>query len=147
MNARIIAPVAAIGFEHFLKMLDKVENKAASQAFPPFNIARLTETSYAISLALAGFAPDEIEITTEENVLTVSGKKADEDKSDYIHRGIAARSFDRKFTLAQFLEVRDAKFEHGVLTIVIDRVVPEPLKRRTIQINGTADAAVPVAAE
>lgn len=147
MNARIIAPVAAIGFEHFLKMLDKVENKAASQAFPPFNIARLTDTSYAISLALAGFAPDEIEITTEENVLTVSGKKADEDKTDYIHRGIAARSFDRKFTLAQFLEVRDAKFEHGVLTIVIDRVVPEPLKKRTIKINGDADAAAPVAAE
>jgi molecular chaperone IbpA len=147
MNRRIIAPIASIGFDHLLKILDKVENQAAGQAYPPYNVERRSETGYAISLAVAGFAPDEIEITTEENVLTISGRKAGEDKGEYIYRGIAARSFERKFTLAQYLEVRSAKFEHGVLTVEIERVVPEPLQKRSIKIN--ADVADPeaVAAE
>lgn len=142
-HRRFIAPIAAIGFDQILKMIDKAENHAAGQAYPPFNITRQSETGYAISLALAGFAPEEVEITTEENVLTIAGRKAEEDKGDYIYRGIATRSFERKFTLAQYLEVRDAKFLNGVLTVEIERVVPEALQKRSIKIS-SADAA-PVA--
>lgn len=141
MQRRLIAPIAAIGFDNLLKILDKVEANAAGQTYPPYNVERLSETGFAISVAVAGFSPEEIDITSEENVLTISGKKAGEDKGDYIHRGIASRSFQRKFTLAQYLEVGAAKIENGILTVEIERVVPEALKRRSIKINGGADAA------
>jgi molecular chaperone IbpA len=107
--------------------------------YPPFDIARDGEDSYRITVAVAGFRPDEIEVVAQQNQLTITGK-CDEDKGEYLHRGIAARRFERRFQLADFIEVRSANFENGLLTIALQRVVPEAMKPRKIEIGGGSTA-------
>ncbi|HEY0263328.1 MAG TPA: Hsp20 family protein, partial [Granulicella sp.] len=98
-------------------------------AYPPFDIVREGEDSYRITLAVAGFAPNEIEIVAQQNQLNVTGKRAeDADKGEYLHRGIATRAFERRFQLADFVEVWNARFENGLLSIELKRVVPEAMK-------------------
>ncbi|WP_242443481.1 Hsp20 family protein [Sphingobium sp. SJ10-10] len=95
------------------------------------------DDSYRITLALAGFRPEDIEVVAQQNQLTVTGKRAEDDgQGEYLHRGIAARAFERRFQLADFVEAGDARFENGLLSIALKRVVPEAMKPRRIEISG-----------
>jgi molecular chaperone IbpA len=109
--------------------------------YPPFDILKDGEDSYRITLAVAGFRPEDIEVVAQQNQLTVTGKRAEDDgKGEYLHRGIAARAFERRFQLADFIEAGDASFENGLLSIALKRVVPEAMKPRRIEIGGGATA-------
>jgi molecular chaperone IbpA len=127
---------STVGFDRLFDLLE-TSSRADSDSFPPFDIVREGDDSYRITLAAAGFRPDEIEVFAQQNLLTVTGKHSDEElRGEYLHRGIATRSFERRFQLADFIEAGEAKFEHGLLTIALKRVVPEAMKPRRIQISG-----------
>lgn len=127
---------STVGFDRLFNLLETGNVADSAEGYPPFDIVRESDDSYRITLAVAGFHPDEIEIVAQQNQLSVSGNKADE-KADtqYIHRGIATRSFDRRFQLADFVEVRSANFQDGLLSISLQRVVPEAMKPRKIEIG------------
>ena len=130
---------STIGFDRLFDLLETGMRGGDSDGYPPFDIAREGEDSYRITLAVAGFRSDEIEILAQQNQLTVTGKRPDEkDEGRYLHRGIAARPFERRFQLADFVEVRSADFQNGLLSIALQRVVPEAMKPRKIAIGGAA---------
>ncbi|WP_409410971.1 Hsp20 family protein [Bradyrhizobium jicamae] len=108
----------------------------------PYNIERLDENSFQISVALAGFKPDEVELTVEQNVLTLEDRKSDKEGKTFLHRGISARNFKRQFTLADHVEARGARFENGLLIIDLQREIPEAMKPRRFAIKGTAPSNV-----
>jgi molecular chaperone IbpA len=130
---------SAIGFDRLFSLLDEAAN-VETPAYPPYNIEKLGENAYRITMAVAGFGQDEIAIESKGNVLTVTGKKAaqTEKKSEFLHQGIAARSFERKFQLADYVEVIGADMDNGLLHVSLERRVPEALKPRMIAI-GSAD--------
>ncbi len=125
---------STVGFD---RLFDLLENDARpDDGYPPFDIVREGEDHYRIELAVAGFAPQEIEVVAQQNQLTVTGRRhADKDKGEYLHRGIATRAFERRFQLADFIEVGNASFENGLLSIELKRVVPEAMKPRKIEIG------------
>ena len=131
---------STIGFD---RLFDLLENSTASQGgenYPPFDLVKVGDNQYRIDLAVAGFKPDEIDITAQQNVLIVSGKKADDDENrgqDYIYRGIATRSFERRFALADHIQVRGADLKDGLLAIELVREIPEAMKPRKISIGGS----------
>src|SRR4029079_2432644 len=100
------------------------------------------ENRFQISVALAGFTPDEVALTTEQNVLTLEGRKAEKEGKTFLHRGISTRSFKRQFTLADHVEVKGARFENGLLIIELQREIPEAMKPRRIAINGAGQSNV-----
>jgi molecular chaperone IbpA len=104
--------------------------------YPPYNIERTGEDGYLISLAVAGFAPDDVTITAEQNILTIEGRKTEKGDHEYLHQGISARPFRRVFRLADYVEVKEASFENGLLTIHLIREVPEAMRPRRIPIAG-----------
>jgi molecular chaperone IbpA len=130
---------STVGFD---RLFDLIENNARlSQAdnYPPFNIERLSEDRYRVTLAVAGFRTDEIDITAQQNLLQVSGRKeevAPTDRAKFVHVGIANRSFERRFELADFVRVEKADLSDGLLTIELLREVPEAMKPKKIAING-----------
>ena len=129
---------STVGFDRLFDLLEAGMSGDGSDGYPPFDIAWDGEDRYRIMLAVAGFRPDEIEIVAQRNQLTVTGKRPDEkDEGRYLHRGIAARPFERRFQLADFVEVRSAEFENGLLSIALQRVVPEAMKPRKIAIGGS----------
>jgi len=129
---------SAIGFDRLFDVLETAARNGAADNYPPFDIERQGEDAYRITLAVAGFAPDEIDMTAQQNLLVVTGKKADEgDSRNFVHRGIAARAFERKFELADYVQVRGATLENGLLAIDLVREVPEAMKPRKIAIGGT----------
>ena len=133
---------STIGFDHLASMLDNMSGfDSDSGNYPPFNIELLDENKYRLSMAVAGFAKDEISIEVRENVLFVKGQKnADEEKTDYLHRGIATRNFERRFQLADHVMVKDAEMKNGLLHVELVRELPEAMKPRTISIsNGEED--------
>ncbi len=132
---------STIGFDRLFDVLDEVQ-RTAEETYPPYNIERLDENRFQISVALAGFSPDEVALTTEQNVLTLEGRKAEKDEKTFLHRGISARSFKRQFTLADHVEVKKARFENGLLIIELQREIPEAMKPRRIPINGAAASHV-----
>jgi molecular chaperone IbpA len=136
---------SSIGFDRLFRMLDEAQN-VETQTYPPYNIERLGENAFRITMAVAGFASDELAIESKGNTLTVSGKKADAEGSmpDYVHQGIAARGFERRFHLADFVEVKDAELSNGLLHVSLVREVPEAMKPRQIAI---ATASKPKAIE
>ncbi|QJU60592.1 Hsp20 family protein [Sphingomonas sp. AP4-R1] len=126
---------STVGFDRLFNLLESGQRE--DDGYPPFDIVKEGEDSYRITLAVAGFAPNEIEIVAQQNQLNVTGKRADDaDKGDYLHRGIATRAFERRFQLADFIEVGNARFENGLLSIELKRVVPEAMKPRKIEIGG-----------
>ena len=128
---------ASVGFDRLFDLLETGMRGDGAEGYPPFDIERQGEDSYRITLAVAGFRPDEIEIVAQQNQLTVSGKRAeDKDDGQFLHRGIAARPFERRFQLADFIEVGAASFDNGLLSITLKRVVPEAMKPRRIEIGG-----------
>lgn len=132
---------STIGFDRLFDVLDEVQ-RTAEETYPPYNIERLGENRFQISVALAGFSPDEVALTTEQNVLTLEGRKAEKDEKTFLHRGISTRSFKRQFTLADHVEVRKARFENGLLMIELQREIPEAMKPRRIPINGATASHV-----
>jgi molecular chaperone IbpA len=126
---------STIGFDRLYDLAESAQ-RMGEDNYPPYNIERLNEDRYAISLALAGFAPDEIAITAEQNVLTVEGGKAEKTDRNFLYHGISTRPFKRQFNLADYVQVRGASFDNGLLKIELVREVPEAMKPRRIAING-----------
>lgn len=128
---------STVGFD---RLFDLLENNAAGQTaenYPPFDLVKLDDNRFRISLAVAGFARDEIDITAQQNVLVVTGKKAEDNGAEYIHRGIANRSFERRFGLADHIQVTAADLRDGLLSIELKREIPEAMKPRKIDIGDT----------
>jgi molecular chaperone IbpA len=132
---------STVGFDRLFDLLETGLRPDTADVFPPFDIVKDGEDSYRITLAVAGSRPDEIEIVAQQNQLTVTGKHAeDQQQGKYLHRGIATRAFERRFQLADFIEAGDARFENGLLSIQLKRVVPEAAKPRKIAIGGSTPA-------
>lgn len=127
-----------LGFERFEEVLSRV-SKAGAEGYPPYNIEQIGENHLRITLAVAGFSMDDLSVTEEDNQLVIRGRisDADETRRQYLHRGIAARQFQRSFVLAEGIEVRDAEIDNGLLHIDLIHEVPEP-EVRTIPIKGKA---------
>jgi len=138
---------STIGFDRLFDALEASARAEASENYPVFDIERRGEDQYRITLAVAGFGADELTITSHQNVLTVAGRKADEagQAGQYLHRGIAMRAFERRFQLADFVQVRGADMKDGLLHIELVREVPETMKPRTIAIGGSVVAPREVA--
>ena len=131
---------SAIGFDRLFDVLETASRSGAVDNYPPFDIERQGDDAYRITLAVAGFTPDEIDMTAQQNLLIVTGQKADNDDGrTFVHRGIAARNFERKFELADYVQVKGASLEHGLLAIDLVREVPEAMRPRKVAIAG-ADA-------
>ncbi|MEZ5812719.1 MAG: Hsp20 family protein [Rhizobiaceae bacterium] len=128
---------STVGFDRLFSMLDAMGKPESAQSYPPYNIERTGEDAYRITMAVAGFGEDELELEAHRNVLTVKGEKAEhnEDESaELLYRGIAGRTFERRFQLADHVEVRGAELKNGLLHIDLVREVPEELKPRRIAI-------------
>ena len=131
---------SAVGFD---RLFDMLENSAAAgngENYPPFDLIKVDDNKYRIEIAVAGFKQGEIEITAHQNSLIVRGQKAEENGADYIHRGIATRSFERRFALADHIQVTGADLRDGMLSLELVREIPEAMKPRRIEIGGTAGA-------
>jgi HSP20 family molecular chaperone IbpA len=117
-----------LGFDHFEQLLDRVA-KSANDGYPPYNIERVSENGLRITLAVAGFAREDLQISTEDNQLIVRGRQTDDEERVYIHRGIAARQFQRSFVLAEGIEISGASLDNGLLNIELVRPEPEVISR------------------
>ena len=128
---------STIGFDRLFDMLETSARQSAADNYPPFNLEKISDDRYRITLAVAGFARDEIEIVAQQNLLQVKGNKAEKEgaTSSFLHLGIANRSFERRFELADFVRVDDARLNDGLLTIELVREVPEAMKPKTIAIK------------
>ena len=133
---------STVGFDRLANLLETVAQvDSAANSYPPYNIEQLAENDYRITTAVAGFAESDLTIELKEGVLSVSGKRnTDEPKSHFLYQGIAGRSFERRFQLADHMEVHGARLEHGLLHIEIARVIPEEKRARKIAIASTASA-------
>jgi molecular chaperone IbpA len=128
---------STVGFDRLFNLLDSVTGfDQGPAAYPPYNIERMGDSEYQITMAVAGFGKDELRVDVKEQTLTIAGeKKAEEKEREFLHRGIAARSFERRFQLADFVEVKGAELKDGLLHIDLVRNVPERLKPRAIAIG------------
>lgn len=147
MNTFDFSPLfrSAIGFDHLYSRLDSATRTAQSQPnFPPYNIELIDEDSYRITMAVAGFDESELNIQTENTVLTVSGQQQEKQEQEphYLHHGIAARNFEHRFQLADHVKVTQANLVNGLLNIDLVREIPEAMKPRTVAINASADDTV-----
>ena len=127
---------STVGFDRLFTMLDGLAQPDSGQTYPPYNIERTGEDAYRISMAVAGFSDSDISIEAHRNVLTVKGEKAEEqaEGAEFLHRGIAARAFERRFQLADHVEVLGAELKNGLLHIDLKRNIPEEMKPRRIAI-------------
>ena len=131
---------STIGFDRLFDMLENGSAGQAQENYPPFDLIKLGDNDYRIELAVAGFKPDEIDITAQQNVLLVTGRKkeeADDKGTNYVYRGIATRSFERRFALADHIQVRGADMKDGLLAIELKREIPEAMKPKKINIGGS----------
>jgi molecular chaperone IbpA len=128
---------STVGFDRLLDLVN--DATVGDDNYPPFDVERTGENQYRISLALAGFAPQDIDITAEQSALTVEGRKAGKEDGDYLHQGISVRPFRRVFNLSEHMQVKDATFDNGLLKIVLMREVPEAMKPRRIPIVGAGN--------
>lgn len=141
---------STVGFDRLFTILDSLAQPEGGQSYPPYNIERTGEDSYRISMAVAGFAEDEIAIEAHRNVLTIKGDRKDEtngEGSEVLYRGIAARAFDRRFQLADHVDVVGAALKNGLLHIDLKRNIPEELKPRKIAIAATSAKAKQIEAK
>jgi molecular chaperone IbpA len=138
MNTLDFSPLfrTAIGFDRLARTLETARASSDPQGYPPYNIEKVGEDSYVLTMAVAGFGPNDLEIVARDNVLTVSGRAPQpEEGRSYLHRGIAGRAFERRFALADHIVVDGANLEHGLLQLALKRVVPEALKPRRIPVQ------------
>lgn len=134
---------SSVGFDRLFDLINDTQRLDAQDNYPPYDIVRTGENAYRISVALAGFGPDEISITAQQNRLTVAGSKAEHragstPEHEYLHQGISARPFERQFNLEDHVEVEGASFENGLLQIELARKIPEAMKPRRIEIGAGA---------
>ena len=132
-----------IGVDRMADLVDSAMRSEGDRSYPPYDVEKTGDDSYRITLAAAGFGAHELEVTTEPNLLIIAGRKAKEDADagrTYLHRGIAGRNFERKFELADYVVVKSASYDNGVLAVDLAREVPEALKPRRIEI-GSSDPA------
>jgi molecular chaperone IbpA len=135
---------ATVGFDRLLGLLDQLPSSMVeAPTYPPYNIERVGENAFRISMAVAGFARSDLSVEVREGLLHVRGEKPGSDQErQFLHRGIATRSFERQFQLADYVEVRSADLKDGMLNVELVREVPERLKPRSVAIGGGADADV-----
>ena len=129
---------STVGFDRLFHTLDQLAQVDAGQSYPPYNIERTSENRYRVTVAVAGFGEKDLNVEVKDNVLTVAGKREDAEKSEgknVLYQGIAGRAFERRFQLADHVEVRGAKLENGLLHVDLEQIVPEEKKPRRIQIN------------
>lgn len=142
MNSIDLTPLyrSSIGFDRLASLLNStLTSDAVTSSYPPYNIEMQDENRYAITLAVAGFEQSEIDISVENGVLSIHGAKSNEDKHKYLHHGIANRTFERKFDLADYVEVVGAELNNGLLSISLVKELPEVMKPKSIPIKGTAN--------
>lgn len=133
---------ATVGFDRLFDLLDRASVDNAQSNYPPYNIERMGEHAYRISVAVAGFAESELDVEVRENALTITGKKeANRPQGEYLHQGIATREFTRRFELADTVQVKGAHLENGLLNVDLVQEVPERLKPRKIAINQQVNQA------
>ena|ERR1700688_135501 len=133
---------STIGFDRLMRLADSATRVDSASAYPPYNIEATGENAYRLTMAVAGFAPEDLDITVKENELLVNGKsKKDEDAAKYLHRGIARRAFERRFQLADHIKVAGASLANGLLHVDLVREIPEAMKPRKIEIAGASGAA------
>jgi len=126
----------SVGFDRLASMMSSATRQDQGNSYPPYNIRTTSEDHYQITMAVAGFAENDLDITTEQNRLVITGNRAEvEEKGEYLHRGIATRSFERRFNLADHVKVVSASLENGLLHIDLERELPEAMKPRTINIG------------
>jgi molecular chaperone IbpA len=139
MNAFDFSPLfrTAIGFDRLARLVDNARTAPEAAAYPPYNIEVTGEDRYVLTMAVAGFGENDIDITAQDNTLTVTGRapQASEEGRKFLHRGIAGRAFERRFVLADHLVVEGAKLENGLLHVALKREVPEALKPRRIPVQ------------
>jgi molecular chaperone IbpA len=125
----------AVGFDTLSRLMDATNDE--STGYPPYNIENLDENHYRVAVAVAGFGENDIEVTVKDNALTISGKADESEEADpsFLYRGITTRQFERRFQLADHIEVRDARLANGMLTVDLEQKIPESLKPRRIQVN------------
>ena len=144
MNSLDFAPLfrTAIGFDRLARLVDTATANADPSSYPPYNIERTGDDTYRLTMAVAGFRPEDLDLTVKENVLIVTGRiNAEPGKSELLYRGIAGRAFERRFVLADHIVVEGADLAHGLLHVGLKRMVPDALKPRQIAINATGSAA------
>jgi len=132
---------STVGFDHLSRLVDSALNSDSTSAYPPYNIEKLGEDDYQITMAVAGFAPDELTLTVQDDTLLIAGRAGPEaDEQEFLHRGIAKRAFERRFELAETIKVGNAHIENGLLQIDLKRVIPEHKKPRNIEIRSGEEA-------
>ena len=142
-----LAPLyrSTVGFDRLFSMLDNAGGFDSAPGYPPYNIERTGENTYRISVAVAGFSEAELSLVAKENTLTIKGEKqtkTDEKSGEVLYQGIAARAFERQFQLADYVQVKGASLENGLLHVDLVREIPEAKKPRQIAINGRAKPQV-----
>jgi molecular chaperone IbpA len=139
MRAYDFSPLwrSTIGFDRLFDLAESAQ-RTTEDNYPPYNIERLGDDRYQISLAVAGFSPEEISITAEQNVVTIEGNKPEKTQREFLYRGISTRAFRRQFNLADYVQVNNASFDNGLLKIELVREIPEAMKPRRIAIKGTS---------
>jgi molecular chaperone IbpA len=145
MNGFDFSPLfrSTIGFDRLTRLMDTASQVDVGSAYPPYNIEATGENAYRLTMAVAGFGPDDLEITAKEGALVVTGKAhKDEEAKQYLHRGIARRAFERRFQLADHIRVAGASLDNGLLHVDLVREVPEALKPRKIEIASGAKPQV-----
>ena len=136
---------STIGFDRLTRLVDAATRvDSASLAYPPYNIEKTGEDAYRLTMAVAGFSPAELDITVQENTLLVTGKaQKEDDNGGYLHRGIARRAFERRFSLADHMKVVGASLDNGMLSVDVVHEVPETAKPRTIKIGTVVETVLP----
>jgi molecular chaperone IbpA len=134
---------STIGFDRLFEFLESA-NREQADNYPPYDIEKVSDDRYRITLAVAGFAPGDIDITARQNLLTVTGRKAETRNRDgsFVHVGIATRAFERRFELADFVRVESADMKDGLLSIELVREIPDAMKPRKVEINGAASRSI-----
>ena len=137
MRESDLAPFLSIEFDRLFDLMDETLRLAGDDNYPPYDIEKLSDDRYRITLAVAGFSTGDIDITARQNLLTVTGRKAENRARDgnYVHMGIATRAFERRFELADFVHVENADMKDGLLSVELVREIPDAMKPRKVQIN------------
>lgn len=125
----------SVGFDRHWRLLEDLYNSTSRSTYPPYNIIKIDNENYRVEIALAGFTKDEIEIIHHNGILKISGKKEVEVLSHYVHKGIAARDFEHQFALADYVEVKSAEFNNGILSVELKQELPEEKRPKTIKIS------------
>jgi molecular chaperone IbpA len=137
---------SSVGFENIFDRLNNMQPPEKVEGFPPYDIVRTGDDAFRITLAVAGFAPADLSITAQQNLLLVTGRKSQEGQREYLHRGISDRAFERRFDLADHIEVSGASYDNGLLRVDLVRRIPEAMKPRRIEIGSGSKQGVPKAA-